>query len=225
MDVFDAVDSRIACRWFLDRPVDAGIVRKLIAGAARAPSNGNLQPWNVHALTGEPLRAIKRAAVAAIEKHDPWAFATEYPAFPDKLWEPYLDRRFRHGVELYGALGSTREDHAARLAQLRRSYQFFNAPIGLFITIDRRFGPGQWADLGSYITTLALLARGHGLDTCPQVSWIRMHKIVGAFLNIPPEQILFCGMALGYGDRSRPVNGFRSFRAELHEFCTLHGFD
>jgi nitroreductase len=91
--------------------------------------------------------------------------------------------------------------------------------------IDRRLGPGQWADLGGYINTLAFLARGCGLDTCPQVVWIRMYKIVGALLNFPAEQMLFCGMGIGYRDPSHPVNNFRSFRAELHEFCTFHGFD
>jgi len=32
--------------------------------------------------------------------------------------------------------------------------------VALFITIDRRLGPGQWADLGGYIHALAFLARG-----------------------------------------------------------------
>ncbi len=95
----------------------------------------------------------------------------------------------------------------------------------LFITIDRRLGPGQWADLGGYVHALAFLARGYGLDTCPQVAWIRMYKIVGAFLKFPPEQMLFCGMGVGYGDRRHPVNCFRSSRAELHEFCKFYGFD
>ena len=225
MDVFEAVSSRIACRWFLDKPVDPDIVRKLIAGAARAPSNGSLQPWNVYALTGEPLKEIKRQAADAIENRDWRAFETEYRSLPENLWEPYLGRSFRHGVELYGSLGTAREDRAGRLEQIRRNYQFFNAPVGLFITIDRRLGPGQWADLGCYVSTLTLLARGYGLDTCPQVAWIRLHKIIGAFLKFPPEQMLFCGISLGYGDRGRPVNSFRSARAELHEFCRFYGFD
>ena len=225
MDVFEAVDSRIACRWFLDTAVDPNIVRNLIAGAARAASNGNLQPWNVYAVTGEPLREIKRQAAEAIENQDWRTMETEYPSLPAEIWEPYRSRSFQHGAELYGALGTAREDRAGRLAQIKRGYQFFNAPVGLFITIDRRLGPGQWADLGGYIHALAYLARGYGLDTCPQVAWIRMYKIVGALLKFPPEQMLFCGMGLGYGDRHHPVNSFRSSRAPLHEFCKFHGFD
>jgi nitroreductase len=101
---------------------------------------------------------------------------------------------------------------------------FFNAPVGVFLTIDRGLGPGQWADLGGYVNTLALLARGAGLDTCPQVLWIRMHKIVRAALGIPPEQMLYCGMAIGYGDRRHRVNSFRTRRAETSEFCKFFGF-
>jgi len=225
MDVFEAVNSRIACRWFLDTPVDLKVVRNLIEGAARAASNGNLQPWNVHAVTGEPLKEIKRQAADALEKTDWRTMETEYPTLPENLPEPYRGRSFRFGRELYGALGTAREDRVGRNEQIKRNYQFFNAPVGLFITIDRGLGPGQWADLGGYINTLAFLARSYGLDTCPQVAWIRMYKIVGALLDFPPNQMLFCGMGIGYRDPNHPVNSFRSFRAELHEFCKFYGFD
>src|SRR5262245_51267197 len=89
MDVFEAVHSRIACGWFLDKPVDPDIVRSLIAGASRAASNGNLQPWNVYAVTGEPLKEIKRQAANAIEKQDWRTFETEYRSLTEKVWEPY----------------------------------------------------------------------------------------------------------------------------------------
>ena len=62
MDVFEAVNSRIACRHFLDQNVDPDIVRRLVEGAAKAASSSNLQPWNVYAVTGEPLQEIKRQA-------------------------------------------------------------------------------------------------------------------------------------------------------------------
>jgi nitroreductase len=107
MDVFDAVDTRIACRWFLNKPVDPNIIRNLIAGAARAASNGNVQPWIVYAVTGEPLKEIKRQVAGAIEKKDWRTFETEYPDFLDGLWEPYLSRSFRFGVQLYGHSVST----------------------------------------------------------------------------------------------------------------------
>jgi nitroreductase len=225
MDVFEAVDSRIACRWFLDKPVDLAIVRELIVRAQRAASGGNLQSWIVHALAGDALKEFKRLAAAAVDGKNPREFDTEYPIYPEKMWEPYLGRREHHGVQLYGALGIPREDHVGRVRQYNRNFQFFNAPVGLFICIDRKLGPGQWSDLGGYIHALAFLARAYGLDTCPQEAWARLHKLVGAYLKLPPHQMLFCGMAIGYGDHSHPANSFRSPRAELSEFCTFHGFE
>ena len=196
MDVFEAVDSRISCRWFLDKPVDPKIVKELILRAQRAASGGNLQPWFVYALTGAPLAEFKRRASAAVTGKNPREFDTEYPIYPEKMWEPYFGRRDHHGTQLYGALG-----------------------------IDRKLGPGQWSDLGGFIHALAFLARGYGLDTCPQEAWARLYRLVGEFVKIPPEQMLFCGMAIGYGDHGHPVNSFRSPRAELSEFCKFYGFD
>jgi nitroreductase len=225
MDVFEAIDSRISCRAFLDRPVDQKIVRDLLQRAARAASGGNLQSWNVYALTGAPLAAFKKIVVGRIANEDPRHTKSEYPIYPDPMFGAYKERREDHGIQLYGSLGIDRNDAAARLVQYKKNFEFFDAPVALFLTIDRRLGPGQWADLGGYIHALAFLARGYGLDTCPQEAWARLYDTVGDFIKIPSNQMLFCGMAIGYGDRKHKANDFRSPRAELHEFCTFFGFD
>jgi nitroreductase len=225
MDVFEAVDSRISCRWFLDKPVDLAIVRDLIVRAQRAASGGNLQSWNVYALTNAPLREFKRIVAERIAREDPRHSKSEYPIYPDPMFGAYKQRREAHGVQLYGSLGIAQSDAASRLQQYKRNFEFFNAPVALFITIDRRLGPGQWADLGGYIHALAFLARGYGLDTCPQEAWARLYDTVGAFLKIPDNEMLFCGMAIGYGDRRHKANDFRSPRAKLSEFCKFYGFD
>jgi nitroreductase len=225
MDVFEAVDSRIACRHFFDKPVDLNIVKDLIAKAARAASGGNLQSWNVYALTGKPLADFKAIVQARIARDDPRHSASEYPIYPEPMFGAYKERREAHGVQLYGSLGIAQADSAGRLGQYKKNFEFFGAPVALFITIDRRLGPGQWADLGGYIHALAFLARGYGLDTCPQEAWARLHDTVGAYLQFPPNEMLFCGVAIGYGDRKHKANDFRSPRAALSEFCTFHGFD
>jgi nitroreductase len=225
MDVFEAVDSRISCRWFLDKPVDPKIVRDLIVRSQRAASGGNLQPWHVYALTGAPLAELKRRTAAYIAGRDARHIESEYPIYPDPMWEPYKGRRDYHGVQLYGALGIDRGDATARQAQYNRNLEFFNAPVALFIGIERKLGPGQWADLGGYIHALMFLARGCGLDTCAQESWARMHEVVRPFVGMPPEQMLFCAVAIGYGDHTHPANDFRAPRAELAEFCKFFGFE
>jgi nitroreductase len=225
MDVFEAVDSRIACRHFLDKPVDLAVVRDMIVRAQRAASGGNLQSWNVYALANEPLREFKRIVAERIAREDPRHPKSEYPIYPEPMFTPYKERREAHGVQLYGSLGIAQNDAAGRLGQYKKNFEFFNAPVALFITIDRRLGPGQWADLGGYINSLALLALAHGLDTCPQEAWARLYDTVGEFLKFPPNEMLFCGVAIGYGDRKHKANDFRSPRAELSEFCKFYGFD
>ena len=111
------------------------------------------------------------------------------------------------------------------MSQYKRNLEFFNAPVALFIGIERKLGPGQWADLGGYIHALMFLARGYGLDTCAQESWARMHRVVCPFVAMPPEQMLFCAVAIGYGDHTHPANNFRAPRAEPAEFCQFFGFE
>ncbi|MDI1364405.1 MAG: nitroreductase family protein, partial [bacterium] len=61
MEVLDAVNRRMSVRAYRPDPVDGAVVRELLDLAARAPSGGNLQPWRVQALTGQPLAALKAA--------------------------------------------------------------------------------------------------------------------------------------------------------------------
>lgn len=224
MDVFAAVDSRISCRAFRPDPVDPALLRELIEQAARAASGGNLQPWRVTALTGDALAELKRTVADEMERHDPRHIDAEYPIYPKELWEPYKGHREHHGAQLYGALKIDRSDMAARVQQYKENYKFFDAPVGLLITVDRGLGPGQFADLGNYITTFMLLARAKGLDTCAQESWARAYRSINAFLKLPPEQMLFCGVAVGYRDENHAANSFRSPRAPVEDFCQFLGF-
>ncbi|MFF9349481.1 nitroreductase family protein [Streptomyces sp. NPDC014734] len=59
MDVYEAVDSRRAVRAFSDEPVPVDVLERVLSAAARAPSSGNLQPWHVYVVTGEPLAGPK----------------------------------------------------------------------------------------------------------------------------------------------------------------------
>ncbi len=223
MDVRDAVASRFSFRAFLPTPVPLATVREILARAARAPSGGNLQPWRVHALAGAVLEDLK-ARIRPHAPSNPRGEGAEYQVYPSPLKEPYNTRRFEVGADLYRAIGIPREDRAARYRQYARNFEFFDAPVGLLFTIDRSMGAPQWSDLGMYIQTVMLLARAYGLDTCSIEAWTHWHKTASAFLALPVEEMVFCGMALGHGDPAAAINGWRSTRENLDSFAVFAGF-
>jgi nitroreductase len=223
VNVSDAIDSRMSCRAFLSTPVDATTVRAILDGARRSPSGGNLQPWWVYALTGAPLAEFLqtvRSRMAAGVHGD----GSEYDIYPAGLGEPYRSRRFKCAEDLYATIGVPREDKAARLRHFARNLEFFGAPVALFFCIDRSMGTPQWSDVGMYMQSVMLLAREHGLHTCAQEAWSLWFRTVGEFLHLPPERMLFSGMALGYRDEAHPINRLRTDRAPLEEFASLRGF-
>ncbi|MES1155650.1 MAG: nitroreductase, partial [Pseudorhodoplanes sp.] len=187
------------------------------------PSAGNIQPWRVDAIAGERLEALKalmRPRMSELPKGE----GNEYPIYPPKLQLPYHDRRFSVGEMLYQSIEIPREDKAARYRQFARNYEFFGAPVGLFISIERSFVLGQWIDLGSYIQNIMLLARDYGLHTCPQEAWAFFSRTVSAFLDLPDSMMLFCGIALGHADEEAAINSWRAPRAPLQEYATFSGF-
>lgn len=222
MKVSEALDARTSIRGFLDKEVPPDVIRRVISKAARSPSGGNLQPWHITVIGGPDMAELKKlmkARLADAEKSE----STEYDIYPKELVAPYRDRRFQVGEDMYAHLGIPRDDKAARRAWFARNYEFFGAPVGLFCTVDRRMGPPQWSDLGMYLQSVMLLLKEEGLDSCPQECWAVYPETIGKFLNIPPEQMLFTGMAIGYADPNAPVNRLMARRAPLEEFAEFRG--
>lgn len=224
MDVFEAVSSRYSCRAFLPTPVAEETVRDILARAARAPSAGNMQPWRVYALAGARLAALKALMAPRMAGELPHGEGTDYPIYPSPLGEPYKTRRFTVGEMLYQAIDVPRTDKPARYRQYARNYEFFGAPVALFFAREKAHGPAQWADIGGYLQTVCLLARGHGLHTCPQQAWVSFHRTVRDFLKLPDHLMIYSGMSLGHADDVAPINGWRAPREPLEAFASFEGF-
>jgi nitroreductase len=221
MNVTEAVERRISVRAFKSDPAPAALVREILEIARRAPSGGNLQPWRVHALAGEPLAELKALAAAKMAQGGE---PPEYDVYPENLWEPFRTRRFQCGEDLYASINIPREDRPARLRQLANNVSFFGAPVGLFFSLERKLGRPQWADVGMYMQTVMLLAAERGLDTCAQEFWARLPKTVSDFIGLPEDHMLFSGMAMGYRDPDAPINGWRTRRDDFDLFAEMRGF-
>ena len=222
MNVSEAVATRRSVRGFLDKPVPADVIRRIIDKAARSPSGGNIQPWHIQVIGGARIAELKAIMQRKIAE-GPANETSEYDIYPKEFVSPYRERNFKVGQDMYGHIGIPREDKAGRRAWFQRNFQFFGAPLALFCSVDRRMGPPQWSDLGMFLQTVMLLLREEGLDSCAQECWAVYPKTVGEFLGLPSERMLFCGMAIGYADPAEPANRLISDRAPLAEWASFEG--
>lgn len=223
MTVSEAVASRRSIRAFLDKPVDPAILRSVLERAQRAPSGGNVQPWNAVVLAGEPLLRLQ-AMIAEALPHGRAGHSTEYDIYPPGLDGAYEERRVGVGEAMYAALGIAREEKKRRLGQFALNFRGFGAPVLLLVHTPRYMGPPQWSDIGMWLQTVMLLLREEGLDSCPQEAWAMYSRQVREVVRIPGDHIFFCGMAIGYRDPDAAVNRFVVPRAPLAEAVRFEGF-
>ncbi len=218
-----AITSRRSVRRFLPTPVSREQVTEILDVAARSPSGVNTQPWKVHVLMGEPLRALSDAIIAVFD--DPSAakdHESEFGAYPEQWTSPYVERRRKVGWDLYSLLGIQKGDAARMHAQVRRNYRFFDAPVGMIFVLDRVMLKGSVLDYGMFMQSIMVAARARGLDTCPQAAFGTFHRVITARLGIPPEQIVVCGMALGHADPDAAENTLQTVREPASAFAVFH---
>jgi nitroreductase len=220
-----AIESRQSMREFLPTPVPRPTIARLLELASRAPSGTNTQPWKVYVLQGASRDTLVDKVCQA---HDALRvnpalaadYKEEYDYYPEKWVSPYIDRRRENGWSLYGLLGITKGDKDKMHAQHQRNFRFFDAPVGLMFTLDRVMGRGSLLDYGMFLENLMVAARGHGLHTCPQAAWNGFAKIILPHIGAGEDEMLVCGMALGYADETARGNTFRTPRVPAEEFTT-----
>lgn len=215
-----AITSRRSVRAFLPTPVPRATIEDILRVASRAPSGTNTQPWRVHVLLGEARAALTHKILAAFD--DPAQasqHAEDYPYYPAEWFPPYLERRRKLGWDMYALVGIVKGDKARMHEQHGRNYRFFDAPVGLIFTIDRRLAQGSWLDYGTFLQSVMVAARARGLDTCPQQAFSRFHRIIEQHLALPPKQMVVCGMSLGWADPDAPINRLVSEREGVDAFA------
>lgn len=214
-----AITSRRSIRAFLPTPVARVDIEQILQVSARAPSGTNTQPWKVYVLTGQAKTALSEAILAV--HTDPLLsqqHTEEYPYYPREWVSPFIDRRRKVGWDLYALLGLTRDNKSGMAAQHARNFRFFDAPVGLMFTIDRVLEQGSWLDYGMFLQNVMVAARGRGLDTCPQAAFTQYHRIIADQLQLPPNETVVCGMALGWADMDRIENSLVTEREPVARF-------
>ena len=214
-----AIKTRHSLRAFLPTAVPRQTVEDILEVASWAPSGTNTQPWQVHVLTGAALQRVAgRIQAAYLDPEQNAAHKEEYAYYPTEWRSPYIDRRRKVGWDLYGLLGIAKTDKARMQHQHGRNFIFFDAPVGLLFTIDRVMQQGSWLDYGMFLQNIMVAARARGLHTCPQAAFTQFHRIVAEELGLSDEQMLVCGMSMGYADPDAVENRLVTERAPVAEF-------
>ena len=219
-DVFAAVRTRRSTRAYKPLAVPPGVLREIVALGGQAPSGSNIQPWRVHVLTGATLQRVSTAMQQAFRNDEP-GHRRDYDYYTDPIEEPYLARRRACGWGLYSTLGIGRGDHAKSKAYRAANYNFFGAPAGLIFTIDRDLERGSWLDYGMFLQTIMLAARGRGLHTCAEAAIANYPDIIRRELDITADNIVICGMAMGYADADAVINTFRPARIAVDDYAAF----
>ncbi|MCH7343851.1 nitroreductase [Pelomonas sp. CA6] len=215
-----AIETRHSMRAYLPQSVPQQMVEDILRVASRAPSGTNTQPWQVHVLTGAAKDRLAARIQAAYD--DPEELAThqeEYAYYPREWVSPYIDRRRKVGWDLYGLLGIAKGDKLRMHEQHGRNYSFFDAPVGMMFTIDRVMQQGSWLDYGMFVQNVMIAARARGLHTCPQAAFTQFHRLIADELKLSPEQMVVCGLSLGYADPAAPENQLVTEREPVASFA------
>ena len=219
-----AIENRFSARAFLPRPVPRELLQDILRVASRAPSGTNAQPWRVYVLQGTKKDALVQKVCAAhdeLRQHPELAatkYAEPYDYYPRQWVEPYLGRRRENGWSLYGLLGIGKGDKDKMHAQHQRNFRFFDAPVGLIFTVDRIMGQGSLVDYGMFLQNIMLAARARGLHTCPQAAWNTFASVVLPHVGAGADEMLVCGMSLGWADEAALVNSFSTPREPVEVF-------
>jgi nitroreductase len=221
--VDEAIRTRKSVRSFLPTPVDRATVEELLALASRSPSGSNIQPWRVRVIAGDVKDRLTKAILDAVAREGFEPYQREWNYYPVRWREPFLGRRRKIGWDMYSLLGVGKGDFEGTQRARLRNYEFFGAPVGMIFTLDEDLEIGSWLDLGIFLGAVMVAARGRGLDTCPQAAFADFHRIIRPLLNIPDNEIIICGMALGHVDRDAPVNALATERAPVSDFATFDG--
>lgn len=221
MNIIEALNSRYTCRAFRPDSLAMDMVIKILEAANRTPSWGNTQPWNIYVAAGDVLEDLRKGFMERLAQRV--AGETDLPV-PQEWPEALKQRYVTVSKERYDLLSQELEKDAIVSAVLGSNYRFFDAPVVIYICMDRNLTSYSMFDLGALSQSIMLAAEEYGLNTAPAIMLVQYPELIRQALAIPEEQAIVIGIALGYGDSSSIYNQHRTARRPIQEVATLKGF-
>jgi nitroreductase len=219
MNVDEAVRRRRSVRGFLPDEIPEATLREVFELAQWSPSNCNVQPWTPHVVSGEALKRLRGALVAAGMRDQP--IKPDWPA-DGKFVGIYRQRQVDAAQKLYGAMGVERNDVVGRKMAYIRNHAFFDAPHTVLIFMPEPFDTREAADIGMYAQTLMLALIARGIASCAQGALGLFPEIIREHLGVPANYKLLFGISFGYEDRNIKANAARVGRADIDDAVGFH---
>jgi nitroreductase len=231
-EISNFIRSRRSTRDFLPTQVPPEIINQILVDALSAPSWSNTRPFKVAIATGDVRDRISNEFLARWKVLSKGMSGNIFKKFmllikrygmPTSnriIVKPYVaelkPRAQRVGAELYGMLGVKRGDKAERDKQWGKNYQFFGAPVEMFIYIHKSLHIYAACDAGLMMENLVLSAHAHGLGSCAQGAVAIWDDVVRKEFEISKDYRLLCGLSLGYASDAK-VNTFAANRIGVDE--------
>lgn len=213
--VAELMQERYSVREYLDKPVPAETIRKIIETAHLAPSNGNSQPWHIAVVSGETRDNIEKRIFQMLKDG-----VEPHPAFPPGgigLTGEHKVRQRDCGFRYYGHMGIEREDKAGRNKLAAENWRFYGAPHAAFISMPKTMHRANAIDLGIFLQSIMLLFAENGIGCIPQGALAAFPRAVKEFVDIPEDNAIMVGISFGYENKEAHVNQLRMPRAVLDE--------
>ncbi len=218
MSVERALQRRVSARGFLPDPVPREILEAILNQARQAPSNCNVQPWNVYVVSGAARDRLCSEMIAEV--------ASGAAPYPDFVWQMgYKDelrqRQVGSAFALYDAMGIERQDRERRTEAMLRNWDFFGAPHAMFFVMEKYLQLMGAVDLGIFAQSIALLMAEQGIDSCFQGALNHYPGAARKLFNLPESQGILFGLSFGYLDHGHPANKTRTAREPLDKLVTF----
>lgn len=217
MQISHAIRERRSTRAFTDDPVDRRVIADVLDLARWSPSWANTQPWNVYALTGEPLDQLRtQLAVRAASPEPPRPDL----AMPGRDWPDYLAAR----MSFPRRPAETPAPEGGNAAAAPSIWEFYGAPWLLLFAIDPRLvATYACLDTGLLVDSVCLAAEDRGLGTCIMAMAVRFPELLHRMLPQAADKRFVVGVAMGYPDMDAIANRTARERVELGEIVTWVG--
>ena len=218
MNVMEAIEARRSYRVFKQDPVARTLIENILTAGGQAPSSANMQPWEFVVVAGQKRDELSQMMLSSfIDQKKNYDILGKDNFFPQQL----LDRRKKFFTDIFKKLSKHNESPMKYV--MEGSLRFYNAPIIIFVFIDKRIAKRFLFDIGACVQNVVLAAQSEGLGT-HLLGLVRKYQdAVKKTLHISENKEMVVGICLGYPDMENRVNDFTPGRADLDQFVKWFG--